>query len=100
MKKLILLVAVCLCSVVILAENVTQERAQQIGLTLLSSMAHSVNQPMQVRTNITTETTNLSANGLSNLYLVNSATGWVILSNDTRVQPILAYSASKTIMKN
>ena len=94
MKKLILLVAVCLCSVVILAENVTQERAQQIGLAFLSSMVHSVNQPMQVQTNITTGTTNLSANGLSNLYLVNSAAGWVILSNDTRVQPILAYSAT------
>ena len=94
MKKLILLVAVCLCSVVILAENVTQERAQQIGLAFLSNMAHNDNQPMQIRANVATETTNLSANGLSNLYLVNSADGWAILSNDTRVQPILAYSAT------
>lgn len=96
MKKLILLVAVCLCSVVILAENVTQERAQQIGLAFLSSMTHNNNQPVQVQTNVITETTNLSAHGLSNLYLVNSTDGWVILSNDTRVQPILAYSTTGT----
>lgn len=94
MKKLILLVAVCLCSVVILAENVTQERAQQIGLAFLSGMTHNDNQPVQVQTNVITETTNLSAYELSNLYLVNSAVGWVILSNDTRVQPILAYSTT------
>lgn len=94
MKKLTLLVAVCFCSVVILAENVTQERAQQIGLAFLSSMTHNENQPVQVQTNVVTETTNLSANGFSNLYLVNSADGWVILSNDTRVQPILAYSTT------
>lgn len=94
MKKLILLVSICLCSVVILAENVTQERAQQIGLAFLSGMTHNDNQPVQVQTNVITETTNLSAHELSNLYLVNSAVGWVILSNDTRVQPILAYSTT------
>lgn len=92
MKKLILLVTICLCSVVILAENVTQERAQQIGLSFLSNMAHKDNQPIQAQANIITETINLSAHGLSNLYLVNSTDGWVTLSNDTRVQPILAYS--------
>lgn len=94
MRKLTLLVAVYFCSVVILAENVTPERAQQIGLAFLSNMAHNDNQPVQVQTNVITETTNLSANGFSNLYLVNSADGWVILSNDTRVQPILAYSVT------
>lgn len=52
MKKLTLLVAACFCSVVILAENVTQKRAQQTGLAFLSGITHNNNQPMRVRTNV------------------------------------------------
>ena len=98
MKKLVYMVLACLCSTVVLAETVTQERAQQVGMAFLSNITQAEKRSIHVQANTTADIVNLSANGLPDLYLLNSANGWVIMSNDTRAQPILAYSAARSTL--
>lgn len=98
MKKIVYIVFACLCPVIVLAETITQKHAQQIGLAFLASIKQGEKQSIHGRANTTADIVDLSANGLPNLYLLNSTNGWVIMSNDTRVQPILAYSATRSAL--
>ena len=55
MKKLVYMVLACLCSTVVLAETVTQERAQQVGMAFLSSMAQIGERSIQIQASSTND---------------------------------------------
>lgn len=100
MKKSILFLLLCLLASLhlALAETITPDFALRVGLKFLSENSHREDcQSSPIAESIQLENVqDLASVGFPALYLVQSANGWVILPNDTRIRPILAYSAVGT----
>lgn len=92
MKRYLNLVVILLCcKTVVFPIEVTKEYATQIGVSFLQHKVgnNSVPVAQSLRSN---DVVCLTDTAFPHLYILNTENGWAIMSSDTRVQPILAYS--------
>lgn len=94
MKRFISIIVVLLCcKMVVFSIEVNKEFATQVGVSFLQHKANEngahATQSLGSNVECLTDTT------FPHLYILNTENGWTIMSNDTRVQPILAYSTTK-----
>lgn len=86
----ILVVLLC-CKMVVFPIEVTKEYATQIGVSFLLQKAGSNSVPVAQSLH-SSDVICLTDTAFPHLYILNTENGWAIMSSDTRVQPILAYS--------
>ncbi|MCR4848400.1 MAG: C10 family peptidase [Bacteroidales bacterium] len=87
MKKLgIILSLLLLAAMPLMAERVTPKTAQKVAMTFLSNNGAKASQLVDLSKKA----------GFANLYIFNGEEGFVVISADDRVQPILGYSLTGT----
>lgn len=92
MKRYISIIVVLLCCrMTVFSIEVNREYAKQIGVSFLQQKATKNNVPVAQSLN-TNDVVCLTDTAFPHLYILNTENGWAIMSSDTRVQPILAYS--------
>ena len=100
MKKIALILMLCvLCMHNVLAETKSEEQLYEIGVAFLAQkyQQETAQLPQKIQPRQQTSQSVSFALSFPNLYVVNSNVGWAIMSTDSRVQPILAYSTSSEI---
>ena len=92
MKRYTSIVAILLCCrIAVFSIEINKEYATQIGVSFLQQKAGKNNVPVAQSLN-TNDVVCLTDTAFPHLYILNTENGWAIMSSDTRVQPILAYS--------
>lgn len=88
MKRLTIIAALLLMTMPMMAERVTPETARKVATTFLNNNGAK-----------TTQLTDLSKSaGFPNLYIFTSEQGFVVMSADDCVKPILGYSLTNTFV--
>lgn len=88
MKRLTIIIALVLMTMPMMAEHVTPETAHKVATTFLNNNGAKA-----------TQLTDLSKSaGFPNLYIFTSEQGFVIMSADDCVKPILGYSLTNTFV--
>ena len=103
MKKIALILMLCvLCIHNVLAETKSEEQLYEIGVAFLAQkyQQETAQLPQKIQPRQQTSQSVSFALSFPNLYVVNSNVGWAIMSTDSRVQPILAYSTSSEIFND
>ena len=103
MKKIALILMLCvLCMHNVLAETKSEEQLYEIGVAFLAQkyQQETAQLPQKIQPRQQTSQSVSFALSFPNLYVVNSNVGWAIMSTDSRVQPILAYSTSSEIFND
>lgn len=96
MKRYTSIVAILLCCrIAVFSIEINKEYATQIGVSFLQQKAGKNNVPIAQSLN-TNDVVCLTDTAFPHLYILNTENGWAIMSSDTRVQPILAYSTQNT----
>lgn len=91
MRRYISIIVVLLyCRIAVFSIEINKEYAAQIGVAFLQQKANADGLPvMQL---LSSDVECLTDTAFPHLYILNTENGWAIMSTDTRVQPILAYS--------
>lgn len=92
MKKYIICSICLFCVFTLWGTEVSSRYAIEIGESFLQNILNECPQTMQYSAYSSAECTQY--NRFPNLYFITTYNGWVIVSSDTRVQPILAYSVA------
>lgn len=102
MKKILLLMLCSICIHSVLAETKSEEQLYEIGVAFLAQrhLQETEQLPQNIQPRQQTSQSVSFALSFPNLYVVNSNIGWAIMSTDSRVQPILAYSTSSEIFND
>ena len=102
MKKILLLIWCSICIHNVLAETKSEEQLYEIGVAFLAQkhLQETAQLPQHIQPRQQTSQSVSFALSYPNLYVVNSNIGWAIMSTDSRVQPILAYSTSSEIFND
>ena len=90
MRRHIIFVVLLCCKMAVFSFEVNKEFAMQIGVSFLQQKANKsgafATQSLSENVECLTDT------AFPHLYILNTENGWAIMPNDTRIQPILAYS--------